>query len=76
MSDPIAYSARSDPDTIHMELLRGFKVSKDNYQFCLKIIKNVYGQKQAGRTWSLHLKKGLLSIGFTQRFANNCIFFL
>jgi Reverse transcriptase (RNA-dependent DNA polymerase) len=41
----------------------------------LKILKNIYEQKQAGRTWAQHLKKGLLSIGFTQSEADECIFF-
>jgi hypothetical protein len=31
----------------------------------LKLEKNLYGQKQAGRVWYLHLKKNLIKLGFT-----------
>jgi len=37
---------------------------------------NIYGgQKQAGRTWSQHLTKGLLLVGFAQSSADDCICF-
>ena len=42
---------------------------------CLKILKNIYGQRQAGCTWSLHLTKGLLGIGFVQSEADECIYY-
>eukprot|EP00957_Ditylum_brightwellii_P158611 12072727-Ditylum_brightwellii.AAC.1 len=41
----------------------------------LKLLKNVYGQKQAGRVWYNHLKEGLLMIGFTQSAIDECVFY-
>ena len=71
----LAYPQADVECDLYMDLPKGFEVSRDNDQYCLQIIKNIYGQKQAGRTWALHLKKGLLSIGFTQSSADDCIFF-
>eukprot|EP00957_Ditylum_brightwellii_P069607 5287449-Ditylum_brightwellii.AAC.2 len=41
----------------------------------LKLLKIGYGQKQAGRVWYNHLKKGLLDIGFIQSGMDECIFY-
>mmetsp|Transcript_12173 Transcript_12173/g.17484 ORF Transcript_12173/g.17484 Transcript_12173/m.17484 type:complete len:83 (-) Transcript_12173:509-757(-) len=35
----------------------------------------MYGGKDAGRAWLLHLKRGLESIGFTQSKTQDCVFF-
>jgi hypothetical protein len=60
-----------------MDLPKGFEVegggSRSDY--CLKILKNIYGQKQAGRTWAEHLKRGLKSVGFKQSKADDCVFY-
>ena len=40
---------------LYMELPKGFEASKNSNQHCPQIIKNIYGQKQAGRTWALHI---------------------
>ena len=71
----LAYPKADVECELYMDLSKGFEVSRDNDQYCLQIIKNIYSQKQAGRTWALHLKKGLLSIGFTQSSTDDCIFF-
>eukprot|EP00957_Ditylum_brightwellii_P185758 14142558-Ditylum_brightwellii.AAC.1 len=41
----------------------------------LKLLKNVYGQKQASRVWYDHLKEGLVKIGFTQSAIDECVFY-
>eukprot|EP00957_Ditylum_brightwellii_P048619 3689390-Ditylum_brightwellii.AAC.1 len=41
----------------------------------LKLLKNVYGQKQAGRVRYHHLKEGLEKIGFTQSAIDKCVFY-
>jgi hypothetical protein len=41
----------------------------------LKLEKNLYGQKQAGRVWYLHLKKNLLKLGFKPSQHDECIFY-
>lgn len=42
---------------------------------CVKILKNIYGQKQAGRIWNKYLTKGLLNIGFRQSRVDECVFY-
>ena len=61
---------------MYMEIPHGFNMPEGGRSdHCLKILKNIYGQKQAGRTWSKHLTKGLLSIGFVQSEADECIYY-
>jgi hypothetical protein len=50
-----------------MELPMGIETKYGNRKMhVLKLLKNLYGQKQAGRVWNQHLVKGLKSIGFKQ----------
>jgi hypothetical protein len=35
----------------------------------------LYGQKQAGRVWYLHLKKNLLKLGFKPSEHDECVFY-
>eukprot|EP00957_Ditylum_brightwellii_P212227 15367107-Ditylum_brightwellii.AAC.3 len=42
----------------------------------LKILKSIYGQKQADRVWYNHLKEGLLRIAFTQLAIDECVFYV
>jgi Reverse transcriptase (RNA-dependent DNA polymerase) len=61
---------------LYMEIPQGFDVGgKDSKDFCLTIIKNLYGQKQAGCTWAQYLKKGLIMLGFVQSSADECIYY-
>mmetsp|Transcript_11025 Transcript_11025/g.15514 ORF Transcript_11025/g.15514 Transcript_11025/m.15514 type:complete len:146 (+) Transcript_11025:368-805(+) len=39
------------------------------------LIKNLYDQKQAGRVWHEHLKKGLKNIEFEQSDFDGCVFY-
>lgn len=41
----------------------------------LFLIKNLYGQRQAGRTWQQHLNKGLAENGFTPSVADKCVWY-
>ena len=43
---------------------------------CLKLIKNLYGTKQASRVWNQHLVHGLVSkLKLTQSEVDECIFY-
>jgi hypothetical protein len=43
---------------------------------CLKLKKNMYGQKQAGRVWNNHLVKGLTTkLNFVQSKVDECVFY-
>jgi hypothetical protein len=41
----------------------------------LKLEKNIYSQKQAGRMWNSFLVGKLMSIGFTTSLIDDCVFF-
>ena len=41
----------------------------------MKIKKNLYGSKQAGRVWYIHLREGLLCRGFVKSKIDECIFY-
>jgi hypothetical protein len=42
---------------------------------CLKLLKNLYGQKQAGRVWHEYLVEGLIERHFKQNIVDNCVFY-
>ena len=43
--------------------------------YVLKLIKNLYGLRDASKTWFEHLKKGLLDLGFKPSAIDPCIFY-
>jgi Reverse transcriptase (RNA-dependent DNA polymerase) len=51
---------------MYMELPKGYSVDNSRDHHVLKLVKNIYGQKQAGRVWNEFLLKGLKDIGFQQ----------
>jgi hypothetical protein len=57
-----------------MEIPYGFQV-KEPGDWILQLKKNVYGLKDAGRTWHLHLKKALEQRGFTPSAVDPCVFY-
>ena len=46
----------------------------DRFTKIYKLIKNLYGLKDAGRTWNLHLCQGLLKRGWKQSSIDECLF--
>jgi Reverse transcriptase (RNA-dependent DNA polymerase) len=58
---------------IYMEIPSGFKINS-NQNKVLKLVNNLYGQKQAGRVWNTFLNDGLKKIGFTQSVNEPCLF--
>jgi hypothetical protein len=64
-----------------MKLPAGFTVpgktitEQDRRDYVLKLEKNLYGQKQVGRVWYLHLRKNLLKLGFKPSQHDECIFY-
>ncbi len=71
---------------IYMEIPAGFHVVDGQLQFAgenfkqtdktyvLKLLKNMYGLKQAGNNWYRHLTDDLLQIGFRQSKVDKCLF--
>ncbi len=61
---------------IYMELPQGIQTAHGNSKgHVLKLEKNIYGQKQAGRVWNSFLMDKLLSIGFTTSLVDDCMFY-
>ena len=58
-------------EDIYLTPPAGVKVKKGNV---LKVLRSLYGLKQAGRDWNLLLKGFLIEIGFTQSLADPCLF--
>jgi hypothetical protein len=62
---------------LYMRIPAGFTLDGvDNpSKYVLKIKRNIYGGKDAGRTWFLYLKEKLERIGFVQSKYDDCIFY-
>ena len=73
-----AYTQALIDRDMYMEFPRGFKVpgGVDRKAFVLKLHRNLYGQKQAGRVWYMYLCKRLITkAGFVQSKHDECLFF-
>jgi hypothetical protein len=72
----LAYPQADIEFDMYMELPKGIETKYGNGKtHVLKLLKNLYGQKQAGRVWNQHLVKGLKEIGFKQSKVDECVFF-
>jgi hypothetical protein len=72
----LAYPQAPIEFDMYMELPKGVEMKDGNRKtHVLKLLKNLYGQKQAGRVWNQHLVKGLSKIGFEQSEIDECVFF-
>jgi hypothetical protein len=77
----LAYTQADIERDLYMKLPPGFTVpgrtitKQDRKDYVLKLEKNLYGQKQAGRVWYLHLRKNLLELGFKPSQHDECIFY-
>ena len=61
---------------MYMELPMGINTTLgDSKDYVLKLLQNIYGQKQAGRVWNQYLVQKLLSIGFKQSLVDECVFY-
>ncbi len=62
---------------IYMQSPKGFEVDSDNpNEYVLKLHRNVYGQKQAGRVWNKYLEHKLIKeVGFTKSKIDECVFY-
>ena len=59
---------------IYMELPLGCSTDLDG-DYVLKLVKNLYGLRDASKTWFEHLKKGLLDLEFVASSVDPCIFY-
>jgi hypothetical protein len=72
----LAYPQADIETELFMKLPRGIIVPGiNNDTHCLRLKKNLYGQRQAGRVWVKHLQKGLRNIGFVPSKVDECVWF-
>jgi hypothetical protein len=71
----LAYPQADVETEMFMEVPRGFEFEGSRKTHCLRILKNIYGSKQAGRVWNKHLHKGLITLGFTQSNVDECVYY-
>eukprot|EP00957_Ditylum_brightwellii_P001023 81343-Ditylum_brightwellii.AAC.1 len=69
----LAYPQAEVKTTIYLTLPEGIKISTDGEDAVLKLKKNLYGLKYAGRTWWEHLSLGLDKLGFRQCTSDLCV---
>ena len=60
---------------IYMEIPVGFVLTGNKKKYCLKLRKNIYGTKQAGRVWNKHVHKGLLKLGYKASKVDPCVYY-
>ncbi len=61
---------------MYMELPTGIHTKHGNSKDqVLKLLANIYGQKQAGCMWNSYLVTKLREINFKQSFIDSCIFY-
>ena len=73
----LAYPQAKIPRPTFMELPRRIKFPPgiDKSTHCLHVLQNLYGGKDAGRTWFTHLRDGLLELKFQQSKVDECVFY-
>lgn len=71
----LAYPHADIETDMYMEIPRGFESQGPKGTQCLKLKKNLYGQKQAGQIWNKFLHKGLTDIGFEQSTVDECVYY-
>jgi hypothetical protein len=71
----LAYPQAPIEYDIYMELPQGIELKGGNSKtHVLKLLKNIYGQRQAGKIWSDFLKDKLTSIGFVPSPVDECVY--
>ena len=69
-----AYPQAAIQSTIYLKPPAGVVLNDKNGEMVLKLLKNLYGLKDAGRTWFEHLSDGLSSMNFVSTASDPCIF--
>jgi hypothetical protein len=68
----LAYTQAEVECELYMAIPKGFEVEGD---YVLKLKKNLFGQKQAGRVWNQHLVDKLKEVGFIPSEIDECLFY-
>ena len=71
----MAYPQAPAEMPLYMQLPQGYqrrRISRKTH--ALKLIRNMYGPKQAGRVWNKFMGKGMRDIGFTPSAFDPCLY--
>jgi hypothetical protein len=73
----LAYTQAPVERELYMEIPKGVTMAGtlDRTKYALRLLKNLYGQRQAGRVWYQYLSRGLKELGFTQSKIDECVFY-
>eukprot|EP00957_Ditylum_brightwellii_P209041 15359992-Ditylum_brightwellii.AAC.1 len=71
----MAYTQANPEFDMYMKLPKGIEVTNSREPHVLKLLKNLYGSRQAGKVWADFLKKGLKEIGFQPSAVDECLWY-
>ena len=72
----LAYPQAEIETELYMQVPQGSSYKGSRKTHALRLKKNLFGQKQAGRVWNKHLKKGLTKgLGFVPSKIDECVFY-
>jgi len=71
----LAYPQADIETELFMEIPQGFHFGGTRRTHCLRLKKNIYGAKSAGRTWNKHLHRGLIERGYRQSLVDHCVYY-
>ena len=71
----LMYTQANMETELYMEVPKGFHVDGDHTKYVLKLIKNLYGQKQARWVWNQHVWTQLHNLGFVQSKVDEGVFY-
>ena len=72
----LAYPQAPVDCDLYMRIPKGFTIDGVTREtHALKLLKNLYGQKQAGRVWNQHLHQTLIDLGWVQSIADDCVYY-
>ena len=72
----MAYPQAPEEMPLYMRLPQGYQHrGMTRKTHALKLIRNVYGQKQAGRDWNKFMDKGMKDIGFMPSKFDPCLYY-
>jgi hypothetical protein len=71
----LAYPHADIKTDLYMDIPKGFETPDKSQPYCLKLKKNLYRQKQAGRVWNRFLHNGLTKLGFHQSAVDECVYY-
>ena len=58
-----------------MEIPQGFEHKGHDKTHVLKLLKNIYDTRQAGRVWNKHIHAGLIERGYRQSTVDHCVYY-